>query len=284
MEVLLTALGGETARRRGHRPAGPRRCTAGFALVEDGGTAIVEVAAASGLTLVAPRRARRVGRVQRRHRRADRRGRRRGRAGGARRPRAAARPPTAARARSRRSTTRGGPARRARSSCCATSARRSSGPPSGSPRRRAPTRRPCKRLRDRLDAPGATLPQRPARRPADRRRRRPGRRAVGRVRRARWSRARRSSSTRSGFDARHARRPRGRRRRGPARRRRRCDGKVAGEIATRARQAGVPCHAIVGANALDRFGARILDLQTIHEAGTPRELELAGDGARRRTC
>jgi glycerate kinase len=45
------------------------------------------------------------------------------------------------------------------------------------------------------------------------------------------------------------------------------DGKVAGEIATRARQMGVPAHAIVGEDALERFDARILDLQTILEAG-----------------
>ncbi|MCW2994777.1 MAG: glycerate kinase, partial [Conexibacter sp.] len=53
-------------------------------------------------------------------------------------------------------------------------------------------------------------------------------------------------------------------------------GKVAGEIATRARQAGVPCHAIVGANAIDRFSARILDLQVILEAGTAEALSAAG--------
>jgi glycerate kinase len=53
-------------------------------------------------------------------------------------------------------------------------------------------------------------------------------------------------------------------------------GKVAGEIATRARQAGVPCHAIVGRNELDRFGARMLDLQRIVEATTLEELEAAG--------
>jgi glycerate kinase len=55
------------------------------------------------------------------------------------------------------------------------------------------------------------------------------------------------------------------------------EGLVAGEIATRARQAGVPCHAIVGANAIDRFGARILDLQVILEAGTREELAAAGE-------
>jgi glycerate 2-kinase len=55
------------------------------------------------------------------------------------------------------------------------------------------------------------------------------------------------------------------------------EGKIAGEIATRARQAGVPCHAIVGSNAIDRFSARILDLQVILEAGTPEALRDAGE-------
>jgi glycerate kinase len=55
------------------------------------------------------------------------------------------------------------------------------------------------------------------------------------------------------------------------------EGKIAGEIATRARQAGVPCHAIVGTNAIDRFSARILDLQVIEEAGTVEELADAGE-------
>jgi glycerate 2-kinase len=52
-------------------------------------------------------------------------------------------------------------------------------------------------------------------------------------------------------------------------------GKAPGEAATRCRQAGVPCHAIVGRNALDPFDARILDLQTVTEAGTIAELEQA---------
>ena len=52
LEVLLTALGGETAAADVHDPLG-RPVRAGFALVEDGGTAIVETAAASGLGLVA---------------------------------------------------------------------------------------------------------------------------------------------------------------------------------------------------------------------------------------
>jgi glycerate 2-kinase len=52
-------------------------------------------------------------------------------------------------------------------------------------------------------------------------------------------------------------------------------GKIAGEIATRARQAGVPCHAIVGQDALDPFGVRILDLQVIAQASTRVEIEQA---------
>jgi len=52
-------------------------------------------------------------------------------------------------------------------------------------------------------------------------------------------------------------------------------GGVAGEIATRARQSGVPCHAIVGANLADRFEARILDLQAIREATTVDDVEAA---------
>jgi glycerate kinase len=53
-------------------------------------------------------------------------------------------------------------------------------------------------------------------------------------------------------------------------------GKVASEVATRARQHGVPCHAIVGRRALDAFGLRILDLQAVLEAGTPAGLAGAG--------
>ncbi|MDQ3371984.1 MAG: glycerate kinase [Actinomycetota bacterium] len=54
-------------------------------------------------------------------------------------------------------------------------------------------------------------------------------------------------------------------------------GKVTGEIATRARQAGVPCHAIVGRNAVEPFDARILDLQAVLEGSTLAELEAAGE-------
>ena len=53
-------------------------------------------------------------------------------------------------------------------------------------------------------------------------------------------------------------------------------GKAVGEVATRCRQAGVPCHAIVGLNAIDLFEQRILDLQTVDQAGSPDELEAAG--------
>jgi len=52
-------------------------------------------------------------------------------------------------------------------------------------------------------------------------------------------------------------------------------GAVEGELAVRARQAGVPCHAIVGENGLDPFATRILDLQRIVEARTAGELEAA---------
>lgn len=52
-------------------------------------------------------------------------------------------------------------------------------------------------------------------------------------------------------------------------------GKALGEAATRARQAGVPCFAIVGTDALDPFGARILDLQRVLEAPTLEAIETA---------
>jgi glycerate kinase len=52
-------------------------------------------------------------------------------------------------------------------------------------------------------------------------------------------------------------------------------GKALGEAATRARQSGVPCFAIVGANALDLFEARILDLQRVVEAPTLKRMETA---------
>ena len=53
-------------------------------------------------------------------------------------------------------------------------------------------------------------------------------------------------------------------------------GKVVGELATRCRQAGVACHAVVGEDALDGFRERLLDLSTVTEAGTIRRLRSAG--------
>jgi len=48
------------------------------------------------------------------------------------------------------------------------------------------------------------------------------------------------------------------------------------EIATRARQSGVPTYAVTGENRLDPFDARILDLQLIIEADSARALAAAG--------
>jgi glycerate kinase len=53
-------------------------------------------------------------------------------------------------------------------------------------------------------------------------------------------------------------------------------GKIVGEVATRCRQAGVTCHAIVGRNQLDPFGERIIDLASVTEASTLDEIEAAG--------
>jgi glycerate kinase len=55
------------------------------------------------------------------------------------------------------------------------------------------------------------------------------------------------------------------------------EGKITSEIATRARQSGVPLHAIVGRCALSRFDARILDIQEIREASTTRAIEHAAE-------
>jgi Glycerate kinase family len=53
-------------------------------------------------------------------------------------------------------------------------------------------------------------------------------------------------------------------------------GSVFFEIATRARQAGVPAYAVAGRNRLDSFDARILDLQLLIEASSERALVAAG--------
>src|SRR3954447_10996638 len=54
-------------------------------------------------------------------------------------------------------------------------------------------------------------------------------------------------------------------------------GKLVGEIGTRTRQAGVPLHAIVGTDALDGFGKRMIDLQVVAEATTLEEVERAAE-------
>jgi glycerate kinase len=53
-------------------------------------------------------------------------------------------------------------------------------------------------------------------------------------------------------------------------------GSVAFEIATRARQGGVPAYAITAANTLGAFDARILDLQLILVARSRQKLVAAG--------
>jgi glycerate 2-kinase len=50
-------------------------------------------------------------------------------------------------------------------------------------------------------------------------------------------------------------------------------GKIVGEVAARCRLAGIPCHAVVGAN---RLGSGALDLAGVIEAGTVEDLERAG--------
>ncbi len=52
-------------------------------------------------------------------------------------------------------------------------------------------------------------------------------------------------------------------------------GKLVSEVATRARQSGVPCNAVVGENDLDLFDLRILDLQLVQEARTLEQIEAA---------
>ena len=53
-------------------------------------------------------------------------------------------------------------------------------------------------------------------------------------------------------------------------------GKLVGEVATRCRQSGVPCHGLVGKIDLDPFAERILDFASLTEATTLAELEAAG--------
>ncbi|HEY1689433.1 MAG TPA: glycerate kinase [Solirubrobacteraceae bacterium] len=53
-------------------------------------------------------------------------------------------------------------------------------------------------------------------------------------------------------------------------------GSLTFELATRARQSGVPAYAITAEDAIERFDARILDLQVVFEARTTRTLAGAG--------
>jgi glycerate 2-kinase len=53
-------------------------------------------------------------------------------------------------------------------------------------------------------------------------------------------------------------------------------GKIVGEVATRCRQAGVACHAVVGRNELDPFSQRVIDLASVEEATNPEEMRAAG--------
>jgi glycerate kinase len=54
------------------------------------------------------------------------------------------------------------------------------------------------------------------------------------------------------------------------------EGKIVGEVATRCRQGGVACHAIVGRDDLDPFEERIIDLASVSEATDLAEMEAAG--------
>ena len=54
------------------------------------------------------------------------------------------------------------------------------------------------------------------------------------------------------------------------------EGKAAGEVAVRCRQAGVACHAVVGQAAIDDFSFRVLALDGLFEAGDPAALRAAG--------
>lgn len=54
-------------------------------------------------------------------------------------------------------------------------------------------------------------------------------------------------------------------------------GKIVGELATRCRQAGVPAHAVVGRNELGAFEQRLLDIEGLEEASTLDEIEAAAE-------
>jgi glycerate kinase len=54
------------------------------------------------------------------------------------------------------------------------------------------------------------------------------------------------------------------------------EGKLVAEVATRCRQSGVACHAVVGEDAMDDFRERIIDLGVVLEAPTLEAIEAAG--------
>jgi glycerate kinase len=54
------------------------------------------------------------------------------------------------------------------------------------------------------------------------------------------------------------------------------EGKLVAEVATRCRQSGVACHAVVGQDAMDDFRERIIDLGVVLEAPTLAAIEAAG--------
>jgi glycerate kinase len=56
------------------------------------------------------------------------------------------------------------------------------------------------------------------------------------------------------------------------------EGKLVAEVATRCRQGGVACHAVVGQDAMDDFRERIIDLGCVVEASTEDGLVAAGRG------
>jgi glycerate kinase len=277
LEVLLTALGGETAGATATDPLG-RTINAGFALIEDGGTAIVEVAEASGLHRVAPEERDAV--------RASTRG-----TGELIAAAAGAGAQVVLVAAGGSATTDGGAG--------AIEAIEEAGGLQGTrlvvlcdvrtpfelaaerfgPQKGADDKT-IKKLRARLDQQAEHLPKDPRGVPMTG--------AAGGLSGGLWATYGAKLEPGAafvlehlGFDARM------RAARAVIVGEGRLDattleGKIAGEIATRARQAGVPCHAIVGRNAIDPLSARILDLQVILEAGTPEELTTAGEDLGRR--
>jgi glycerate 2-kinase len=269
-EVLLTALGGETAGARVTDPLG-REVDASFALIEDGATAIVEVAEASGLHLVAA--------DERNAEAASTRG-----TGELIAAAVAAGAQVVLVAAGGSATTDGGAG--------AIEAIEAAGGLDGAalvvlcdvrtpfelaaerfgPQKGADPAA-VKRLRRRLERLAATLPRDP--------RGLAGTGAAGGLAGGLWARYGATLEPGAPFVLRALDfEPRMRAARAVIVGEGRIDqqtleGKVAGEIAVRARQAGVPCHAIVGQDALGPFGARMLDLQRVLEAPTLEAIERA---------